>query len=237
MDWLIEIDRHLTLWLNSWHTGFADCFYYLFTATTTWIPLYLVLAWMFFKQQGGRGLVTIITICLLIGAADLISSSVFKPLFERPRPSHDDVMQWMVHLVNGRRGGMFGFVSSHAANTFALATFLTLVVRHAGLSFSLFIWAILNSYSRVYNGMHFVGDIICGAILGIILARIAYEFYLRSVYHFFVIPHHNKRTLKSGLGRMFGDSAPSCVAAAVWYTILLLVIISLLMLKWNGVAN
>lgn len=237
MDWLIDIDRHLTLWLNSWHTGFADCFYYFITASTTWIPLYLVLAWMFFKQQGGRGLVTIITIAILVGLADFISSSVLKPLIERPRPCHDEIMQWMVHLVNGRRGGMFGFVSSHAANTFALATFVALVVRHTGLSLSLFAWAFLNSYSRIYNGMHFVGDIVCGAILGMVLARLVYEFYLRSVYHFFVIPHHNKRTLKSGLGRMFGEDAPVIAACAVWFTILLLVIVSTLMLKWNGVVG
>ncbi|MCQ2214831.1 MAG: phosphatase PAP2 family protein [Bacteroidales bacterium] len=237
MDWLIEIDRHFTLWLNTWHTGFADCFYYLLTATTTWIPFYLVLAWMIFKQQGGRGLVTIIAIGLLVLVADQVSSSILKPLIERPRPSHDEIMQWMVHLVNDRRGGMFGFVSSHAANTFAVATFLTLIVRHAGLSLTLYIWAILNSYSRVYNGMHFVGDIVCGALIGIILASVAYQFYLRSVYHFFVIPHHNKRTLKSGLGRMFGESAPMVVAASIWFTILLLIIIAILMLKWNGVVD
>lgn len=237
MDWLIEIDRHLTLWLNTWHTSFGDCFYYLLTATTTWIPLYLVIAWMIFKQQGSRGLVTIITIGLLVLVADQLSSSVLKPIIERPRPSNDYVMQWMMHLVNGRRGGEFGFVSSHAANTFAVATFLMLVVRHTGLTLSLFAWAALSAYSRIYNGMHFVGDIICGALIGIILAHVAYQIYLRSVYHFFVIPHHNKYTLKKGLGRMFGDSAPAVAAAAVWFTVLLLVFAALLMLKWNGVTD
>ncbi|MCF0190259.1 MAG: phosphatase PAP2 family protein [Marinilabiliaceae bacterium] len=233
MENIIELDKHLTLWLNSWHSDFFDYFYYMVTSTTAWIPFFVVLAWMVFRKQGVQGLFTLICVGLLIVVADQLASHVFKPLFERPRPSHDDVMQWMVHLVNGRRGGEFGFVSSHAANSFALATFMMLVVRNGFLSLSLFTWALLNSYSRIYNGMHFVGDILCGALLGIILSVITYQIYLRLVYHFFVIPHHNKRTLKSGLGRMFGSDAPLIAGMSMWFSLAILLIISALLCKYH----
>ena len=234
MDNLIFLDKQFTLWLNSFHSTAADFFFYLTTSTVLWIPLFLALAWLIMKQQGTRGIITIIFIGLIILVADQLSSHVIKPLIERPRPSHDDTLQYLIHLVNGRRGGHFGFVSSHAANTFAIASFLILMVRNRFLSWSIFMWAMLNCYSRIYCGVHYFGDIVCGALLGIIIGAIAYQIYLHLVLHLFVIFHHNKRTLKSGLAEMFGKNEPRIVGWTFWLTVILTLIVTLMFMRYHG---
>lgn len=237
LDSLSFFDKELTLHINSCFSDFFDLFFYMFTSTSVWIPLYVVLACMIFSKQGPRGLVTIFFIAMLILVADQLASGLLKPMVERFRPSHDPVMQYMVHLVNGKRGGLYGFASSHAANTFALTTFLALVVRSRYLSWTMIIWALLNSYSRVYMGLHYVGDIVCGALIGVVAAAVAYELYLRASLRFFVIQHHNKRTMKSGMASMFGKSVPYVVASILVIMIVTLLIVSALMLKYNGVAH
>lgn len=229
MNDLIFFDKELTLWLNSFYNDYFDIFFHLYTSTLTWIPLYVVLAWVIFSRQGANGIGTVFFIALLITAADQTASSIIKPLVERYRPSHDSVLQYMVHLVNGYSGGRYGFVSSHAANTFALATFLSLVIRNRFMSWTLFIWAAINCYSRIYCGVHFVGDIVCGALIGVIFAAIAYQLYLIASLKFFVISHHNKRTLINGLSDMFGVEAPVIFAFTFWLILAVLLICTKLM--------
>lgn len=236
IDSLSFIDKQFTLWLNSFHSNFFDAFFYLFTNSLTWIPLYAVLLWFVFQKQGVRGIVTVFFVAMIVLVADQLSSSLCKPLIARLRPSHDPMLQYMVHVVNDYRGGMYGFVSSHAANTFAVATFFSLIVRRSLLRHSLFAWATLNCYSRIYCGVHYFGDVLCGAILGMIIAAIFYQIYLRASLHFFVISHHNKRTLKSGLAQMFGANAPNLTATFFWFTVVLLFVAAKLMLKYHGAA-
>lgn len=233
MNDLIFFDKELTLWLNSFYNDYFDIFFHLYTSTLTWIPLYVVLAWVIFSRQGANGIGTVFFIALLITAADQTASSIIKPLVERYRPSHDSVLQYMVHLVNGYSGGRFGFVSSHAANTFALATFLSLVIRNRFMSWTLFIWAAINCYSRIYCGVHFVGDIVCGALIGVIFAAIAYQLYLMASLKFFVISHHNKRTLINGLSDMFGVEAPVIFAFTFWLILAVLLICTKLMVGFH----
>lgn len=233
---IVFLDKEITLWLNSFNCSFADVFFHLATGIAMWIPLYVMLLWLIFKRQGAQGLVTVLFIGLVVLLADQISSSIIKPIFERYRPSHDPVLQYMVHIVNGYRGGLYGFCSSHAANSFGIATFLALVMRKPILNFSLFIWALISCYSRIYLGVHFLGDIICGALLGMIVARLVYELYLHASLHFFVINHHNKWTLKQGIGQMFGDDEPNVVALIFWVTIILVIIICNSLLKYYGIA-
>ena len=116
---------------------------------------------------------------LAIGLSDFVASSVFKPMVERLRPSHVPELEGVLHIVNGYRGGQFGFMSSHAANSFALATFFALCMRSRSLSTVLFIWATLNAYSRIYLGVHYPGDVICGAALGSFSAYLAYFLLLK----------------------------------------------------------
>lgn len=236
MDSLVFLDKELTLYFNSFNNSFFDIFFYNFTSIAIWIPFYLVIAWLIFNRQNAQGIVTLFFIAILIVAADQIASGLFKPLVERLRPSHDGTLQYLVHLVNDRRGGLYSFMSSHAANTFALATFLSLIIRKRFFNFTLFVWAFFNAYSRLYCGLHFIGDLVCGAILGIILAVIAYQIYLHAVLRFFVISHHNKRTLKAGLAEMFGTWQPTVVAWAFWFLTIILFVISKIMLNYNGIA-
>ena len=236
MDNLIFLDKELTLYLNGLNNPTLDAFFYAVTSKWLWLPLYAVILWMLFRRQGGRGLMTVIFIGLIILIADQLTSGLMKPLFERLRPSHDGVMQYLVHIVNEYRGGLYGFASSHAANTFALATFLTLVVRRGSIATALYAWALLNSYGRIYQGVHYVGDILVGAIIGIVVARLMYEVYLHIVLHFFVITHHNKWTLKIGLGKSFGELGPRVSAYTFVLTVAVVFVVLKIMEGYNGVA-
>lgn len=236
MEELIFLGKQLTLYLNGVNSAFFDLFFYISTSKAVWLPLYAALLWMVFRRQGPRGLMTVVFVSLIILAADQLSSGLMKPLFERLRPSHDDVLQYLVHTVNGYRGGLYGFASSHAANCFALATFFVLVVRRWSLSFALVLWAMLNSYGRVYQGVHFVGDVLVGAVVGIVVGRLLYEVYLHVVLHFFVINHHNKWTLKKGLAETFGSLEPRVVAYTFWLSLAFIFIFMNLFSKYHGAA-
>ncbi len=236
MEELIFLDKQLTLYLNGINSAFFDVFFYISTSKVVWLPLYAALLWMVFRRQGARGLMTVFFISFIILAADQISSGLMKPLFERLRPSHDDVLQYLVHTVNGYRGGLYGFASSHAANCFALATFFILVVRRWSLSLALAFWALLNSYGRVYQGVHYVGDVLVGALIGIVVGRLLYEVYLHVVLHFFVINHHNKWTLKKGLAETFGSLEPRVVSYTFWLSLAFIFIFINLFAKYHGAA-
>ncbi|MCQ2265597.1 MAG: phosphatase PAP2 family protein [Bacteroidales bacterium] len=231
METLSFLDKQVTLWLNSFYCSFADLFFYLSTSMLVWVPLFVVLICIIFLRQGGQGLVTLLVVAAVILVADQMSSHILKPLFERFRPSHDPIVQYLVHVVNDYRGGSYGFVSSHSANCFGVATFLALVIRSKSLNIAMFAWALINCYSRIYLGVHYVGDIVCGALLGAVIARLFYELYLHASLHFFVINHHNKWTLKQGLAAMFGRVEPFCASVVFWISVLMLVIISFFLTK------
>ncbi len=214
---LIELDKELLLFLNSFHNGYWDNFFWMFTSKEVWLPLYLTIAYVIFKNHGAKGLVTMLAVALLIVLCDQISTNVFKNGFERLRPSHDTDLKYLVHLINGKRGGLYGFVSSHSTNSFGLAMFTSLLFRNRTYNFFIFLWATINAYSRIYMGVHFPGDIIGGFLLGIILGRIVYELYLRIIPRFIVISHHNKRLLKSGLAESFGTDART-----IFFTIIIM---------------
>lgn len=236
METLTFIDKQFTLWVNSFYGDYADIFFYLSTSLLVWLPAFFMLLWLIFVRQGGQGLVTVFFIAMVILLADQISASIFKPIFERWRPTHDPVLQYLIHTVNDYRGGNYGFCSSHAANSFGVATFICLIMRHTSLSIAMYSWAFINCYSRVYLGVHFIGDIVVGALLGAVIARLLYEVYLHACLHFFVIHHHNKWTLKSGLAEMFGRQEPRVVATSIWLTIALLLLVSKLIIKYHGIA-
>nr|WP_319398084.1 phosphatase PAP2 family protein [uncultured Carboxylicivirga sp.] len=223
---LIELDKELLLFLNSHFTLYWDNFFWMFTSKEIWLPLYLCIAYVLFKNHGFKGIVTLLFFGALIALCDQIASGILKEFFERFRPSHDPDLQYLVHLINGKRGGSYGFVSSHAANSIGLAMFSSLLFRNRVYTFFIFAWACINSYSRIYMGLHFPGDIIGGAIVGILVAFVVYEVYLRLITRFVVISHHNKRLLKSGLAESFGKDA-----RLIYFTVIIMTATLLLAAK------
>jgi len=143
-----------------------------------WVPAYLVfiiyLIYIFRRQ----GIAKLLMAILAISAADFIGAKFFKPGFGRLRPCHDPELAAVVDIVDGC-GGKFGFVSSHAATTFALAMFMFLVLppRYRWLKIALFAWAALISYSRIYLGVHYPGDVLIGALLGMFMAWLCQKLY------------------------------------------------------------
>ena len=171
------IDTQLFLWLNGLHADWLDTVMVAITAMWPWIPIYILLLFMVFKQYGKRGWWILLAVGLVILCSDQLSAHVCKPLFHRLRPCYNPDLEGLVHLPKGLAGGKYGFVSSHAANTFAVATFLTAVLRksYRHVGWWLFGWALVSSYSRIYIGVPYPGDILAGAALGILIGLIFWK--------------------------------------------------------------
>lgn len=166
------------LWLNSLHFPLLDVVMFWITYRFTWIPLYIYVIYYIFAKIKGQSWQNIFFILLSVGLADRITSGFMKPYFVRLRPCHDPIINHLVHVV-GDCGGQFGFVSSHAANSFALAMSFSLILKKNNLnpnflSNLLYAWAIIVSYSRIYVGVHFPTDIIFGGMIGALLPLILF---------------------------------------------------------------
>jgi undecaprenyl-diphosphatase len=126
------------------------------------------------RKWGVRSLYVVAGIALCILLSDQISSSLLKPLVARLRPTYNPEIADLIHTVNGYRGGRYGFVSSHAANAATFVTFTALIFRNRYYSILLSLWAFLTAYSRVYLGVHYVGDVLCGALIGVLVGMGVY---------------------------------------------------------------
>lgn len=190
---LNDIDTELMLLLNYDGGTFLDQLWWIISGKYTWIPLYLYLLWMLvrgclpvkahWKQLTLLLALTIIVVLL----SDQIASGLIKPLVMRPRPARPDSgIADMIHIVNGYRGGHYGFVSSHAANTWGIALWFILLFkgpvigsqkskgRLGWLFFLLIAFTLLNCYSRIYLGVHYPGDILGGLLVGTASALFVY---------------------------------------------------------------
>lgn len=174
LEQLIEWDKAVFLFLNNTHTPFWDHFMWIYTGRLTWVPLILSLLFVLFRKNWKEALLVVVALALTITLCDQFASSLCKPYFARFRPAQDPMLMYMVDVVEGYRGGRYGFISSHAANTFAVSVFVSLLLRHKWMSFSMFLWAALCSYSRIYLGVHYPGDILCGMLWGVLVGLFTY---------------------------------------------------------------
>jgi undecaprenyl-diphosphatase len=168
MQTILDFDRKLLLFLNGMHYPFLDQVMFYFTETFFWLPLYLILIYLIIKNYNKQAWFMLLGAAITIVLADGITASLMKPYFARLRPSQDPSLIGLIHLVNDYRGGLYGFASSHAANTFGTALFVTLALRPFYKRIGwIFAWAVLMTYTRIYLGVHYPGDIIAGALVGL----------------------------------------------------------------------
>jgi undecaprenyl-diphosphatase len=175
METLQYIDQELFRDLNTLHSPFFDSIMLFITGRTSWIPFYILIIFFLFRNFGlKQGFIYLFYILAAVGLSDFITSGLMKPFFERLRPCHNQELSAWIHTV-GTCGGKYGFASSHASNTFALATGLTLLYpRFKYVAIIMLFWAIIVSYSRIYVGVHYPGDLLTGSFVGISVSFLLY---------------------------------------------------------------
>lgn len=173
-EFLDHLDKDLLLYLQSQNTPLMDTLMAGITSKYNWLPLYLLLLLALFRQFRWQAVYSVVAVVLLVILSDQITSSLIKPLFGRFRPCHDPEIGHLVRIVT-KCGGLYGFVSGHASNSFAVTTFFLLLFHKTHrYVWWLLIWPIFVSYSRIYLGVHYPLDILGGALVGIILGYLVF---------------------------------------------------------------
>lgn len=173
---LEQADTQIFLFFNGMHNVFWDYFMMIYSDRFVWIPFYASFLFVMIKNFPAKVvLTTLVTIALIIVFCDQTASGLLKPLVGRMRPSNlDNPLSPMVHVVEGYRGGRYGFPSSHAANSWGMAFFAMYLVRRGKLTIFLSLWALITCYSRMYLGVHYFGDILVGTFIGFLYASLHY---------------------------------------------------------------
>lgn len=182
VDSLIALDRSFFLAINGMHAAWLDPIMVGLSEMLVWVPLYIFFFYLIHRHFGSKALaLTVPVVALMILCSDKGSVLLFKEVFQRLRPCHEAALQGLVHTVNEHCGGRYGFVSSHASNHFAIAAFMGLLLRHVHRYAvpALLVWALLISYSRIYLGVHYPGDILVGALYGAAVGVIFFGIYNR----------------------------------------------------------
>ncbi|MCD4723484.1 MAG: phosphatase PAP2 family protein [Bacteroidales bacterium] len=179
LNTLNQWDTELFLCLNGAHNSFWDFVMYWASDKIIWIPVYLIFLFLLWRKFREKIWIILVFAALLVFLSDQISVHLFKDIFQRLRPCHEPELMGWIHLIDGKCGGSFGFYSSHASNIWAVAVFVLSMLgnRNIRVIIPILIWAMLISYSRIYLGVHYPGDILAGmlagSLLGWMIARFA----------------------------------------------------------------
>jgi len=174
---LESVDQQLFIFLNSLNSPFCDHVMHAISGRLIWVPVYLAILIYLGVKYKRRFLIILLFIILAATLSDQISV-LFKNLVHRLRPCYEPSLEGLVHVVNGECGGQYSFVSSHATNSFDVALLSLLFIKKRWYSISIIIWALVIGYSRIYLGVHYPGDVICGSLLGAFIGWSIYKLYM-----------------------------------------------------------
>lgn len=176
-----DMDMQVLSLFNGSDNIMLDQMVQILTSGLTWIPLYIMLFFVVMRNNETMGQIALVVgsaiFCVLF--ADGLVDGIIKQLAERWRPSNDPTFKYMVQVVDDIRLKGYSFCSAHAANTMSLAVFFSLLIRSKMLTITLVIWSLINCWTRLYLGVHYPSDILCGMIIGIIVGILVYLLYYK----------------------------------------------------------
>lgn len=222
---ILVYERDLFFLLNGSDSPFLDRFMWLFSGKAVWLPLAaFILGVLLYKKKWRESVLILLAIVLVITLCDQFASHVCKPIFTRFRPTHHPDFMDQVRVVFDYRGGKYGFISSHAANAFGFATFMALLFRYRLFTWTIFLWAALTAYTRIYLGVHFISDIVPGAIAGVFFGGLVYWLYVK------VRPVLTGAT--HATSTLYSDKRKRIIVYAIFITILLIAVFNVPLVGW-----
>jgi len=222
---ILAYERDLFFMLNGSDSPFLDRFMWLFSGKAVWLPLAaFILIVLLYKKKWKESILILLGIVFVVTLCDQFASHVCKPIFTRFRPTHHPDFMDQVKTVFDSRGGRYVFISSHAANAFGFATYMSLLFRYRLFTWTIFLWAALTAYTRVYLGVHFISDIVPGAIAGVFFGWLVYWLYVKV---------HPVVTGSDGkVSAIYSDSRKRIIVYAIFITTLLIAIFNVPLAGW-----
>ena len=217
IEQLNQLDHQFFLFLNGFHNTYFDYLMTVFTSEAFWVPFYVIAGFVMAGKYGKKAILIFVSLGVLILFTDQFAG-LFKHSIQRLRPSHDPVLSQLTHIFYNK-GGLYSFYSAHSSNAFGFATFTILLFRNKAYTWFILPWALLVAYTRIYLGLHYPGDIICGAISGVIIAI--------GVYRLMIFSERKLFPAKSLTNTALGNKEVSIIEISC----LLMVIIAMLIIN------